>query len=1812
MTKIIKAIALAGLSVISTSAYSGFRIQHYAPELSWMAQPPVEEAKLEAAIVAPRGLTCYLPSEDGFCTVPLFWLTNQDSPASLWRQLDGNRLKVASGFDGQVNVTARLNRNPQYEIIQGLNDGGKVLDAATVTALWDPVVAENLESQKGGSLEVENNGDCQILTGRAFCEVPISWSTQNVQTASLWMRTSEGLSLIYEGAKEAAMKVAAYDHASIYELREGKSSTGELLAAAMTKGHRVVVAGEILLPDGPACGLAPGQKTCDIRVAWKTNDDARLWIRELVKSSNAREGQVVMSIDAKGAIVDLRSGTSSIGEIIDRATLSTVPVDSIGTITQVDGTSCEIPYSGTTCNQRVRYGISEGNATLWSEAGQALVTGTDGEIDVQATEYGLAYHLRAGSSYENPILATYIAKGIKQTYRGSIKAATQDYCTFNYQGGSCTVEVDYEATDKASIWETETAERVSGGGKSGRVGLVVHDRTGEQETLANFDLRIHGNYSPKISDPILGSLQLRGIQPQHTGQLTATAGTSCNLLYSKSTCGINVQVVTTSPSVTLWNETTGVAAWHGNNGSSSFAMQVTEGAATYTLREGSAKTNRSFGSLTLTGVRPTYFAQLTMPSGDSCVTTESNSSCVLSFKLNSNTTTRIRYRDITSNPNATWQNYYNSLAANASFSFTASSITADRVYEFQVEQNASPYEALDNIVTTAKLNTQHSFELTSILPQPDSGIQCRAEWAANNISNCISSTPITWNTSAPTVTVCRRVIDEIYYRDCLNSTNKSTAFNNHWAVADKKHKLDFYEGNVNPRNEADAQTKKYRLLSSHEYFPARMLQPTEHQTYVDKDAYQCELPDRDQAACSAPISVTNIRPYHPIHQTQTGSGHNPYYYVAKKGSASPVVGPYTNTGNPAIQTSFAIYRNDEPEIFELRLRGGSSPSLSDPVIQTFTGNTYYRDVKGNIFARRAYSSTQSDGSPYITNSSNYPHYFSRTLSGSTYSQRAEPCLIMNHQDVCKAYLWSSVNSGSRAAVFIDGQFVGSFSSNIYYGDGTFHVNLPIGDHEIAIHDGATAAAINNKKIDSFMLEVKRPEYVGSLSPSQNDISLSYYGEQVQVRLNYSTNTRAYVYNKTAGRLIGEVSPNYGADEQFRVSSYFNDTLGSGEHVFELRTHQNASDPKNIVLATTTVRLTHAVQTMEIKEYNGTPYSQYLNGCPLSLAYKTCNIYYSYVNSFNSSSGISACAISPNGYRKAASLNGSTSYSNTSLAVNNTETAIHFYNGRSCPSNASNPEGYPLLKIHELTLYGRDNGVGISVQKHSGSDPGVFASETEPKTWVCHQKFQGDSCWFNYTITPNTPPISGQPANAYYAAFVSIGSVPGVYVKPSQLLAASNNTDLAYTRNYYTNGVGDAYLDVYACQRNDSSSYCNTTQYELIDSFKVVNYLPEYTASISTPNGNQCMAGFGQTNCPIKLDLTTTSWQATVFRDGVALETFGKSTPLSKSYNFPVKAKGTPTIITVRDGNSSTNRILATYEVFAETFDEGIFKFTDPITNNRLNQFCLKSHLTGVMENCDFNVNYSSDDSVKYLTSTGTIDKTEVSGNGYVAITGSITGYLPTFANHGGGSDYFSVYAYTDQAKTKLAAALNASYKYMIYSDNAFMQKGTTYVMEQDPSYSGNNCSNGFCGYWISNYGDTIYLKPSITIDDLTLTAPPSCSTTGSGWMRYPQFCGVIDFRTIYASASPGAIARPTIANRSEYAVKRLFYRRSSRLGTYEADWSDAVVTINGVARPLNMDGNWHYIDVNLSTSVDIVFSAINDSASGKNLGIDVFAEYYSK
>lgn len=1772
-------------------ALAELRFQKHVPELQWLQRPDaVPDEKRNAIIFAPKGLTCVLPTQDGYCTVPLKWMTTLDHPASLWRLEDDKTTRVAYAYDGAVNAFLRLNQTPTFEIHDGADYSADLMDAVQLNAVWDPNWAQ-------GDIVADNDGSCQIYVDMEACDLSLSWSSTNVKTASVWQRTSSGMIPIVEAAKEGAVSVKAYDFPVVYELRSGTSEDGQLLASALTKGYRVKPEGKLIVPDGESCYIGSPDAVCDLRVKWEGNDISRLWIRETPLSAVRLSGQYLVKVGQDGMTIDLRAGSTAQGEILDRKALSSVLDPNING--SIEGLGiCDIPYADQSCQIKAVFETKASNATVWTDEGEIIAQGQSGEFIATATEYGTAYLLKEGTAQDNPILDTYIARGNKLSYTGEITQDGPTECVVPYQRSYCTLSLGYSASDNASLWSGWDRALVGGGQKLGTVPVRVHNYDGASESINSYDLRIHGPSSARITDPLLNRFKLLARRPAHTGTVAPVSTSSCNMIYSRDECEIHLKVTTSSPLVSLWRNDTGEKLWEGSS-IASLKVTVPSGEGEYVLREGSSELNDVLSSLTLSANRPSYYMRLSAPAGDSCVSSMYTGSCAISIASETNTTGRLYYRDITNNPDSAWTTLTGSIRT-TSTTFTPTAITEDRIFEIEARQYSSPYEPLDRITVKATLNPVHSLSLTSGVPGEADGYPCATFF---NSASCTTTHLIAWDTTSPSVSLVwsRDEGQSFFSRVGLNAKthNASRLF-----TVGQPHSFYFYEGSVASTSESDALQKGHRLLGKYALPPVKVIPAEKTPVSFNVDSAMCNIVYRDAGSCSITVGVS-LDEMGVTHQTR------PFYYVRR------VDGSRLSARSNSVNTNFSLLINEhEKDVeYQLRVMAGASPADTDPVLDTLLLNHSYQAFSGRVHAAKTNSQSSLSNPLSSFKRSASPYYFERALIGdsfNSFADHSDDCLIHIAQDTCTIYLEASLTSSSAgASVFIDGRFVGGFTSYIT-SPAWQVVSLPLGTHTIELREGITENAINNRVLDSFEILVARPSYAGTITKMDVLPNINYHGATTSISFPIRSNTSGYLFNKNTGSIVCSVSTFYTAEI---FSNYghatCNQTLGAGDHLYELRTHQDASDSRNQVLDTYAFTLSHEPQASEIRAHQ--TYPQYFTTCERTYSLKSCLIYFEYKTQYQaepaSGSALSVCAVNADSgaVTRKAGLPLSTAFKGASVRVYESEKLILLVDGPICPSATTGD--IPELARWEIET--TPPAIDIQYAVRSRSPNTVIKSPSESDTWLCYRRYENDVC--NAEIAASFSPAAeiGQDTKAYLA----------LYEANSFMNRDSTSTATAATADTsLSTSVSERDYHVVVCSATTiSASGCPKTDGSIHESLTLKAVLPVYTGSIETPDGDYCQGVYDASSCKIRLKIDTDSGYVTVHRDGVYVGYINNKLH-DALYEVPVKEKGEKTLYEIRDGSSQNGRIIASKMVTAEIYDPNRFAFVHDVSKHdkdSLDKFCYVSSFVSRerVADCEFDVSYKSDSTEKFLH----VTKSSSGNNGTYKIkeNGRITAKMTAVT---------APYSFN-------TSPVVAAYTATVYADEKLTQPMDKLIVYQRNTVMGEKNFNAFQGLSVKRSGATLWHQPrkcnyycsdyyyridgnlllrvnsgSFTADDLTLALPAGCASATTV-TNSSIVCNAIDYlsATLTLEAGVQKIGSASFSS-TAYNHKRIFYRLSNpSIGEF---LTDPVITVNGIARPLDIDHEWHYIDIPHSGTGDVQISASNVSESSIDLTVDLFTEHY--
>lgn len=1785
MTKLSPLVGLCLLAMIPM-ADAGIRLQHYVPELKGMAKPVEDpDEQLEAFIFTPNGVTCNLPSANGYCRIPMTWMTTKGQQVSLWRQDGDQELRVAYAYDGQNDAYLTLGQKLTYRLHDGPMATQRQLDSVELKAIWDDSWATHPPAI--GEISAENDGLCSLYSGETSCEVILNWSSDNVTSASVWQRTQSGLTPLIQNVKTGSVAGFGYEYPAIYELREGGDPSGALLSSVMTKGVQPETKGTLTFPDGETCLALSNKSTCELRAAWEGNDIGRLWIRDKSQSNARLSGQALISIPLGQSIVDLRASSKANGTIIDRKTIKAEQSLYSARFRLVEPTACTILYAADSCEQTIHFKTDAPTSTVWDENGGVISNASEGTFRSLATERGISYTLREGSDPKSPPLASFISEGIKQTYTGSLATKESTQCVFNYQRGTCNLKLDYTSTDNTSIWNAQTARLQGGGSTGGTVSVQVNNYDGAQETQNTFDLRFHGAQSPKLSNPWLDSAVLSGVRPAHTGTLTPSS-TSCNMIYSRNDCGLVLTTKSSSPVVTLWKDDSGEMIWSGAPGAT-IPVTVPSGESSYSLREGVDVRNDALSTVSLKANRPTYFQQLKATVSE-CTASIYGGACNVNLTSSGNTSARIWYRPITSTGLSA------SYSGNSSFGGNIS-ITPkgreDQVWVVQVRLGTgSSGELLDEMEVIAHANAPHSFKLLqSISGKPENGFCTAYESSAS----CVGTWDPSWETSASMVTACLFNKDAGVAATGGITGGAGSISYNHTSQRSINYEQRFFEGSVSCTT-ADA------LLATADLPGVKVIPAEEYPFALDNDSYSCEMPYVGVGACSVTAKVVSDSHY-------TGQSSYPAAYLKVVGrNESPSF--FSLSGASASRT-VSIAETEQGSQIELRIRKGSQMAESDPVLDTATLNYTRTDVIGGAYP--SYSQI-TNGAWYNTD------YVEGIKTGAPYLKRTkvedgfadpEPCLVNANSATCTAYFWlnSGPTSASRASLFINGQYkavVGGNSSTPGY-------VLDIGDHRIELREGQGSAASDNKVLDAFTVRVKRPDanYFGNINLPEPLPTPTYFLNNTTLSYSFETNTSGYVFDRDANKLVckydGPVVPSETNKNRMNCSV----ALQEGTYTYDLYSKNSNTGEDSKLLDSKTFTIMRRENTARIQP--APSYEATFETCQLSYSQNltSCRMYYNYLLSSGDTNKTSAMACA---YNDSGALTGTdallykAAWTMGNIMAQRGTTSIRIYDGLQCPATIAQAQAPMLFEwpvsLKETTPYG------------TAVISGAAISSVGDGQYTCTRRYHDETC--SYSVAYSTYP-KGDPGAAYMPTY-------SVLYRNDSLFRTDSRTDENYTvSDSLGQGVTTYNYKNVACKLSSSKSASNCPiENDTVMAEVVVNeVVPEYTGKIELPEGSFCEAQYGVTTCPLQVKVESDSSYISLYRDGVLL-TRGSSIAL-QSYALPVKENGAKTKLSLYDGTTDAKgRLIDEVEVWAKKQDPNEFRFNDVVANGKagVSSVCYISSLIAAegTQSCPFSLSYTGDSSRKTLTPVSpgvdALSANKVSASGSVSASHLATRIYTTDYTfvHQDGLTPSRIKAYRDDGAFYLhqsdpiahgQTAFGATYAGTPFGEG--FTPGITRGSYQRQRYCwGQAGYGGGCAYREAGSNYLNAYSTDIVADDITLRAVSTCNAASNSNIG----CGRIPFNVLTASLVQNQQRVFGFKTDASALTRKIFYRVRSVSEDRKAQMIDPSINAKGISRTLNMDGQWHVIDLTnnkMAGGSDTTFTFYN-LGTAFTVSVDYFLE----
>lgn len=1773
MSKLVVFAAIAGLFAVS-GAEAGVRLQHYVPELKGMEKPkPDPKEKLEAFIFTPNGVTCNLPSKEGYCTVPITWMTTKDQQVSLWRNDAGTSIRVAYAYDGQNNAYLTFGKKLTYELHDGSRVTDRKLDSVDVQALWDDSWATH--PPVTGELTAENQGKCSLYSGESSCEVMLRWATSNTSAASVWQRTQAGLVPLIKNVKAGSIAASGYSYPAVYELREGSEVTGALLSSVMTQGVPAKTAGKLTLPDGDTCLVQADELSCQLRVSWEGSDIGRLWIRDQSQSSPRLSGQALINIPLGGATVDLRASSRGSGPIMDRVQVKAEKSPYTGRIRLVEPSPCMILYAADSCEQTLYFRTDAPEGKVFDESGRIISTAAEGTFPSNATERGVSYVMRVGNDPKSPPVASFISSGIKQTYTGTLSTNGATQCVFNYQRGTCALKLDYTATDNSSIWNAQSASRQGGGGVGGTVTVLVSNFDGAQASQNNFDLRFHGAQSPSLSNPLLQSQVLTGVRPQHTGKLS-TSSSLCNMIYSRKACEISLGITSSSPLVSLWDDQ-GLKVWSGAPGTTQ-TVTVPEGKHRYALREGDNALNDPLVETDLTANRPTYYQKLSI-SASECVTPMYGAACQLQVTTVGNTGATVWYY-----PEGQQNNRISSVSGSGALKGNlaiSSNKRLDQRWKVEVRQGSSfSGELLDESWVTAKANAPFTFKLTQSIPGDASAGVCAAY---DNSDRCFGVWNPKWISAAPTVSACLYTkTGSLYYNNY--SSAGAIVGNLTYYKSSERYEQRFYEGNGCGAPEA--------LLYS-ELLPAiKNISPEEYGFRLDQESYSCEMPYVGKGSCTVypKVVVDKI-------EAQQGAYPRAYFYNPATKEAS---GSWSLT-QTSTSMSATVREDVTDQTIQLKIIKGAGPELSDPVLDTAAVSHTKANVSAFAFAaRKAIPNTGYFNTDKVSESDPNGVFFTRSKSGDKWSAPA-PCLLNSEASTCLLYFWTRVGPSSSqiASIFIDGSYKTSMSG-IDYAPGPYA--LAAGEHSIEFREGQGESSKNNKLLDGYSFIVKRPDsgYYGTIVLPEQIPTPTFYNNVAAFRYTFRSNTSGYVYDRKTGSLICSYAGQVTATESTTSETYCSQNLKEGSYTYDLYSERSLSSKTNKLLDTKSFTVERRQNTALVRKsanFGDTfdtcmqPYEKNdLSGCRIWFDWKLGS------GDVGAISGM-ACAYGIDESLKGTSaLTYKADWQTGYIVVARGAKTISIVDGASCPADSATAKSLTLTQW-EITP---TDPVPSGTIQISGSK----VTDLGSSQYSCTQDYYDQTCGF--IVTTDTYPKAAYGYNSYPTRTVLYrdGSLANTASTPEEKYTTS--LGLSYKQK-------SANLASVVCTKagtKDATS-CPMQADTVLARAEISLVTPNFTGKVQLPDGSFCEAPYGVNTCSLRIGALSDSSYITLYRDGVLIASGNRS--ILSTFSIPVKPDGLRTKLSLYDGSSAqTGRLIDEAEVWAKKQDPAEFSFGTIKAKGygqSTKDICYVSSLIAseIPATCDFEVSFSGDSTKKILKSSGgSIDflgEYVVSGDGI--IKGKHANYQVVFlrANtHGGNNSATKISAYREDGTFLLDMSPVISFGMTAFGNNYF---GTPWSNNGSPGYTRGWYGKSYDYRYYdegTNYINTGY--QALQADNISLRAPAVCD-------KEPAYsCGRVTFDTLWLSLSKGFQSEFGFTTAQKVETRKVFYRIRNLNEQLRSQTIDPQISASGVTRPLNLDGNWHVLDMTqnpIPENSRITFSASN-AGSSYTLYMDYFTE----
>lgn len=1804
-------VALSLLSVMSFSAGAEFRIYRHVPELNFKVDENiVEEEAREAFFIAMQGYTCQLPSVDSYCTVPLRWHNNTDNEVSVWR--DGN--KLATGYSGYIEATVRLGQSFDYYIIKGTEKNGQVVDAAKVTAVYDPNAVQ-------GSLRSNNNGKCEITYGNKSCEQVISWET-NSPAASVWLVKRNGSEKIQDiFTSSGSLNVDIGNYANLYQLRSGKTLESALLASISVEGKTLDYSGNMILEEGSTCLIASAEEMCELPVTWQSENRTSVWVNNKRQTEPSTGGVGLIKVPFGKHKVYLRPENvlgTNIATLDAEAKISDVKA----TITN-NGSVCEIGYAEKSCQSSVT--ITSNLPVVYLFKGESyLASGSTFNRNIEHTESGIVYTLREGATRNSQILATYLAKADKQKPFGEL--VIDGECVFEYKGSTCQLPASFNANVEGIVIDSKGKHYSAYSSLWGQSYAKQDDfvvkltNDGNKTTTENFMLKSVVRGTSWLNLETIDQKSITGVLKQNSGTLSAISSTSCNLPSNKLTCTINVAYTASAAKVSIWRQD-GVNVYTGTASSTerTVTLPLLEGENTFYLKEGLENYPGSLAEIKLTGVKIDYYASLDQDSEKTCYATIWNGSCSFSLKINSNLQNEWYsvYYMVSSNDN---YDYYAKLdsfsVGNATMTHSIqvkggeelvkrkiiiASDLKDRLYDEKIPGTVSSSYKLSTVILYDEFELEAYPSGFDVSEYSDSGVFTCRLYIDSDYCTLSATYLYSFNTLAKDYTSSICIMNGNTVKGSRTLTGTSSNISGSTNVSSS-----FYPGRAtsviiknNSASYCDSAGMP-AVFSKDIEVDYQYIKADEVKAVFKNKQASCNLLYRGDTSCeiklySGYLSSTDV-------EKTAGTGNKrPTVYVKRLNdgvNSTPAVqsSSILTSQNNGTAHNIRINEGESNVVVGLMVLTGEAPSDNDPMIDSAVINHGYVPATADIYLQRAV--LQESLWAAIKLSSTTYYYYNSTSINALSSRfpgifvNDQRCLIHHQSDKCLIQIAVQSKSGA-SSVFLDGEYLGdvleSSSCSTYRtpsacGYAWHTAELPAGDHLIQVYDGLGESAKNNELVAEKSILAVRPAYTGSITLATR--KLRYYGAVEDFVITASANRKAYLFKKGENKVLSQNTLNTYVEYE---SLSFTDSLAAGQYTYILGTHADMNNPSFEVLDEKTLVVEHENNTLALRPtvgkefyYNQCYQATYETGCEINFSYKGAEL-----SALADTKPYAAVCLVDHAdkLKKAGELSRRTTFQSMVARIERTSKAIYFYDGLVCPENIHQSDMPLLGKIENLSVNDVAPPAATIAQSSSYNN---FSNENEG--FRCTLTYEGNTnCRFYSRVTPVGQLIDGK----------SMFTI-GVWIDGQDYLSGAAIGTVS--PSYPITNISSRRMDVVVCEAQEpSKTGCPYSPEKVIATAMLNVDLKSYDYTVSLPSGNTCLVPpMGETACYVAMEISSSSPQISLINSKgtvVATATGSTGTLLKKTELIDLSNDGIHEYKVIT-GSDPKNSVVKSFVVKSRKMTDEDFSLMDssgsPIERNSVLDSVAVVDPLGLNGDLTYIV---SDRSVNYLNNIGPVKlfinnlTTEQSVIGFGDGSHLYSSPSYTLVNErlsSAAKRTFSVkMTWQNELKTTNynVHAFTVPYKLIGYSGEPYTATplpGTSSVASSLGSET-NTCYGNLC----------LNLKNTqVNISGTVMKANGSCSN-----------CGTIALRKVSITNAAGQQRQFRLSLGGGYTHHRIFYRVVDTNTI-----SDPTVTFKGQVRPINMNGEWHALEFESIKGGEVLDFSWMGNAAGTG-AIEFFGRY---